>query len=364
MRFDNLDKNLLYRSAVIIASVVIILWGCLVIIKPFIPAILLAIIFCLSTWPAFSWLETRLHNRRTLAATLMTLFLAVCFLVPLVFLGTSLAENFSKLYTGALDVVRQNPGHAPLWVKELPWVGEFLDAQWAKYLKNTEQMTQSLSNIGVPLSQKLIALGASIGRGILDLSLGVLIAFFFFRHGMQAANRTSILIDRFGGPRGQRLLAVSKKTVIGVVYGILGTALAQGALAGLGFWIADIPGAPFLGLLTFLLSFIPMGPPFIWVPAALWLFSENMISEGIFLSIWGFLVISAVDNIIRPYFISLGSNLPLLLVLLGVLGGIIAFGFIGLFIGPTLLALAYTLIIEWSHKDKVDEDKPTIILPA
>src|SRR5690606_3111882 len=118
------------------------------------------------------------------------------------------------------------------------------------------------------IAPKLIAAGKAIGRGAIDLSLGVLIAFFFFRHGTVVAARVANLIDKFAGPRGEHLLSVSKKTIIGVVYGVLGTALAQGALAGFGFWVAGVPGATFLGLVTLLLSFIPAGPPFIWVPAA------------------------------------------------------------------------------------------------
>ena len=142
--------------------------------------------------------------------------------------------------------------------------------------------------------------------------------------------------------------------MIGVVYGILGTALAQGALAAFGLWLAGVPGALFLGLLTTLLSFVPFGPPAVWLPSTIYLFSIDRIEWGIFMGLWGLLVVSTVDNIIRPYFISLGSALPLLLVYLGVLGGIIAFGFLGLFIGPTLLAIAYTIIREWTHSRAFD----------
>jgi predicted PurR-regulated permease PerM len=196
-------------------------------------------------------------------------------------------------------------------------------------------------------------LGGTIGRGLLDLTLGVLISYFFFRHGTGTAARISTLIDTFGGEKGQHLLGVAKNTLIGVVYGILGTALAQGLLAAFGFWISGVPGAPFLGLLTFFIAFIPFGTPFIWVPATFWLFSEGHTGWGVFMILWGTFVISGIDNFLRPYFISIGSNLPFIIVLLGVIGGIIGFGFIGIFIGPTLLALAYTLILEWSTVTKV-----------
>lgn len=348
MRFedlDKLDKGTIYRTLVVVASVVLILWGCLVILEPFIPAFMLAIIFTLSAWPAFSWLKDKLHGRRTLAAFLMTLLLALCFLLPLIFLGSSLADNFSRLYSSMIQPVLNSSSEMPVWLKDIPWIGEHAEDLWNSYIVNGTTDAASIKNQIVP---KLIATGAAIGRGVLDLSLGVLIAFFFFRHGVTVASRVSALISKFVGPRGQHLLNISKRTIIGVVYGVLGTALAQGALAGLGFWIAGVPGATFLGLVTLLLSFVPMGPPIVWVPAAFWLFSNDMMGAGIFMTVWGLIVISGVDNIIRPYFISLGSNLPLPLVILGVFGGLLAFGFIGLFIGPTLLAVAYTLVIEWS----------------
>lgn len=358
--FDKLDKGTLYRSLVVAVSVALILWGCMIILKPFIPAFMLAIIFTLSTWPAYTWLKDRLNGRRTLAAFLMTLLLALCFLVPLIFLGSSLADNFGRLYSDVLQPMMDNPGSAPAWAKELPLIGPHVENLWNQYVLNSASDSVALKNHVAP---KLIAAGTAIGRGALDLSLGVLIAFFFFRHGVMVAQRVSMLIQKFAGPRGQHLLNVSKRTVIGVVYGVLGTALAQGALAGFGFWIAGVPGATFLGLVTLLLSFIPMGPPLVWVPAAFWLFASDQNSHGIFLTIWGIVVISGVDNIIRPYFISLGSNLPLPLVILGVFGGLLAFGFIGLFIGPVLLAVAFTLVIEWSHVDKkaIANDAPEAV---
>ncbi len=348
-KMDISDRSAFYRTLVIVAGVILIIWGCVVIIKPFIPAALLAVIFTLATWPAFIWLNERLNKRKALAAFVMTLLLAACFLVPLIFLGTSLAENFQRLYAGVIAPMMASPADAPSWLIDMPVVGPHLQDLWTQYIVTPSPQGGSLKDHVAP---KLIAIGAMLGRGLLDLSLGVLIAFFLFLHGNTVAHRLNLLIHKFVGSRGQHLLTVSKKTIIGVVYGVLGTALAQGALAGIGFHIAGVPGATFLGFMTMIISFIPMGPPVIWLPAAFWLFSHGQIGHGIFMGIWGLLVISGVDNIIRPYFISLGADLPLPLIFLGVFGGVLAFGFIGLFIGPTLLAVAYTLMIEWSAGDK------------
>ena len=349
MRFDNIDKGTVYRTLVIVASVALILWGCLVILHPFIPAFLLSIIFTLSTWPAYTWLKVRLPGHKVLPAATMTLGLALCFLVPMVFLGSSLAENFGRLYAGVIEPILNSPGDLPEWMHQLPWVGPHIDDIWHSFILSSADESASIRDYIAP---KLIAIGAALGRGVLDLSLGVIATYFFFRHGIDVADRTKSLIQKFVGPRGQYLLDISKRTAIGVVYGVLGTALAQGAMAGIGFWIAGVPGAPFLGLVTLLLSFVPMGPPLVWAPATFWLFSHGYTWHGVFMGVWGLLIISGVDNLIRPYFISLGSSLPLFLVILGVFGGLLAFGFIGLFIGPTLLAVAFALVMEWSHSDK------------
>ena len=134
----------------------------------------------------------------------------------------------------------------------------------------------------------------------------------------------------------------------GVVLGILGTALVQGVLAGIGFWIAGIQAAPLLGFVTFLLSPVPIGPPLVWVPAGLWLINSGETGWGVFVLLWGVLVVSTIDNVIKPLIISRGSDLPFVMVLLGVLGGVVAFGFIGVFLGPVLLAVGYALLQEWA----------------
>jgi predicted PurR-regulated permease PerM len=131
-----------------------------------------------------------------------------------------------------------------------------------------------------------------------------------------------------------------------VVYGILGTALAQGVLAGIGFLIARVPGAIVLALLTFFLSVIPVGPPLIWIPVAIWLFAKVSIAWGVFMVIWG-LIISSADNVVKPWLISKGSTMPFVLILFGVIGGAMSFGLVGVFLGPTLLAVGYNVVLEW-----------------
>jgi predicted PurR-regulated permease PerM len=182
----------------------------------------------------------------------------------------------------------------------------------------------------------------------MQLALSVLVAFFLFRDGEAAAARLQHATLRVAGPDARYLLDVAGQTVNSVVYGILGTALAQGVLAGIGFWVAHVPGASLLGLATFFLSVVPVGPPLIWGSAAVWLYYQGELGWAIFLALWGLLVVSMVDNFLKPFIISRGSSLPFILVFLGVLGGVVAFGFIGVFLGPTLLAVGYRILDEWA----------------
>src|SRR6185503_18739177 len=166
-------------------------------------------------------------------------------------------------------------------------------------------------------------------------ALSIFIAFFLFRDGVRIADQLKGAIVRIGGERGVFLLDLAANTVRGVVYGILGTALVQAVMAGIGFVLAGVPGAGVLTLLTFFLSIVPMGPPLVWIPATFWLFHQGSTGWGIFMIVWG-LAVSSIDNFVKPWLISRGSTMPFLLILFGVLGGAIAFGFIGVFLGPTL----------------------------
>lgn len=358
MNFDTIDKISLYRLLIALTAGFLLLIGCFIIIKPFIPALMLALIFALSTWPAFKWLEAKLGGHATLASVLMTLILAAAFLIPIIVLGSSLAENFTEMFKGTLANLNGTAKEPPQWLLQIPVVGEQLGEVWNSYADDRQKIIVALTAYAGPISQFALKVGAAIAQGIVDLSLGVIISYFFFRYGIQTTERINNLIRTFAGNRGQYLLEVSKKTMIGVIYGFLGTAIAQGAIGGIGFWIAGLPNPAFLGLLTFFVSIIPFGPPLIWVPATIYLISEQDYYSAIFMAIYGSCVISLLDNIIRPYFISVGSNLPILLVLMGVIGGVIAFGFIGIFIGPVLLAIAMTLAMEWSNAPKKDEKAP------
>ena len=283
----------------------------------------------------------------------MTILLGFALLAPIALLGTSLADNFARFAGQMLSVFETGPPPPPPWVAELPYVGPQLAETWHYFADDTTRFADTVRQYVGPATQWLLGLGTKLGGGVLDLTLSVVAAFFFFRDGADGAKRLKVMLEKVAGSRGDRLLSVAELTISGVVYGMLGTALAQGALAAFGLWLAGVPGALFRGdHLPVVVH--PHGPADGLATLDALAILNGRDHVGIFHGLRGFFVVSTVDNIIRPYFISLGSALPLLLVFLGVLGGIVAFGLLGVFIGPTLLAVGYTLIREWSHTKELE----------
>jgi predicted PurR-regulated permease PerM len=346
------------EQIVVIALLVVLAVGCLTVLRPFLSALLWALILSLSSWPLYAWLVQRLKGQRSLAAFLMTLLVAAVFILPLAAAGTGLADNVAKVGGMIAVLLKQGPPGPPAWVAELPIAGPQLAERWLKLEKLGAGWTAELEPYLDTGLNWLLSLGMRLGEAILQVSLGVLAAFFFFRDGAEGARRLDIVVERLAGHRAQRLLAVAAGTVRSVIYGVIGTALAQATLQGLALWLAGVPAAFFLGFLTFFLSFVPAGPALVWLSAAAWLLYNGAVGWGLFLVGWGFFVVSGVDNVLRPYLISRGSNLPLILMFFGVLGGLMAFGFLGVFLGPALLAIGYVLFQEWSGEPRIAKNEP------
>jgi predicted PurR-regulated permease PerM len=325
----------------------LLLGGCLLVLLPFVSALLWAVVLSASSWPLYRRLVKLLGGRRTLAALLMALAMICVILLPFIIIGATLADNVKELTTAAQRWMEAGPPAPPEWLAKVPVVGRPAVENWRTFAADSSKLFEAAKRFIEPVSGWLLNVGLALGRGVLHLALSILIAFFLFRDGGKAAERVSAAVERIAGERGTHLLEVAGNTVRGVVYGILGTALVQAVMAGSGFLIAGVPGASVLALLTFFLSVVPVGPPLIWFPAALWLFHQGSTGWGTFMLIWG-VGVSSVDNFVKPWLISQGSAMPFLLIFFGVIGGALAFGFIGVFIGPTLLAVGYRLVAEWA----------------
>jgi predicted PurR-regulated permease PerM len=329
------------------AVLVLLLIGCLLVMRPFGSALLWAIVLSFSTWPIYRRLLKLLGGRRTLASLVMSLAMILIVLLPFLIVGATLADNVTELIDAARKWITEGLPPPPDWLAGVPLVGKRAHDYWQSVTADSDKLMQEAQRLLEPLGGVLLKIGLVLGNGLVELALSIFIAFFLFRDGLAVGERLNHAVDRIGGERGRHLLVIAGNTVRGVVYGILGTALVQAVMAGIGFWIAGVPAAGLLALLTFFLSVVPVGPPLVWVPAALWLFAQGSTGWGIFMLIWG-VGVSSVDNVVKPWLISQGSDMPFLLIFFGALGGVLAFGFIGVFIGPTLLAVAYRMVIEWA----------------
>ncbi len=328
-----------------------LLGACLWVLAPFVSALFWAAVLAFASWPLMRLLSRSLRGNQTLAASLLTLGWMVLVAVPLVWLGFNVADHIRDANALVRDLQVEGLPPPPEWLGNLPLGGSYLAELWETIDEQGTALFDSLRPYIGQVGNWLLVRSARIGGGVLELALSLVLVFFFYRDGPRLAAFVHSLLLRLIGPRADHYLELVAGTVQRVVNGVIGTAAAQGLLAFIGFLIAGIPGALVLGLLTFLLSMIPMGPPLVWIPATAWLAWQGNYGMAIFLGVWGMFVVSGVDNVLRPYLISRGGNLPLVVVLLGVFGGLLAFGFMGLFLGPTLLAVAYSLLTDWVTKE-------------
>lgn len=333
-----------------VAAVALLAIGCFLVVQPFIGAIIFAGVLCFSTWPAFVALRERLGGRSWLASLVTVLILIVAIALPVALAAQSIVVHSSdavEALRGFLE--RKSSIELPAFVRALPLVGEWLDG----YLRALLQSSGSdLAAIGRqfldPAKGFLLAIGKGIGQGFIQILIAIFVAYFFYRDGDRIRRMLLAGMARLAGPeKGGVLIETAQNAVKGVVYGLIGTAFAQAAVALIGFLIAGVPGAFILAALTFVLSLVPVGPVLIWGGAAAWLYFQGQPGWAIFMVIYGIAVISSVDNVVKPILMSRAGNLSMLLVVLGVFGGAIAFGFIGLFVGPALLAIAWNLMRAW-----------------
>lgn len=333
-----------------LARVVLIflLIGCFVVMRPFISALLWAIVLVCASWPIYKRMLRWFGDRQKLVASLITIGMLLIILCPFLIVGSTLADNVKDLTAAAKNWIANGPPPPPTWLGKIPVVGSHAVNYWQTAAQDTATMWAQLRKLLEPLSAWLLRLGLGLGGGLLQLALSIFIAFFLFSNGPASAARLISTVERIDGDRGRHLLTVASNTIRGVVYGIIGTALIQAVMAGLGFFIAGVPGVGLLALFTFFFAVLPVvGTGVVWLPVAIWLFYQGSTGWGIFMLIWGFAV-GSLDNFVKPWLISQGSDLPFLLIFFGVIGGALGFGFIGVFLGPTLLAVGYRLIEEWN----------------
>jgi len=336
-----------------IALVVLLIIGCIAVLLPFVGAILFAFVVWSCTWPFYAErLLPRLGGRNVVGAAMMTLLLVLFLLLPTLFLAGSLASGADGIINLVRPYFEQGlPADPPAWLAGLPLVGSGIADFWHEIAGDRAALNELLRQLIGPARELLLAVGGIAANGLLQLALVLFVAFFLYRDGAVLADALYRAANKLGGELGEHMLEKTRGTVVGVMLGIVGTAAAQGTVAMLGFLIAGVPQAVLLGFATFFLSMIPVGPPLIWGGAAFWLYGQDQLGWAIFMALYGVFIISSIDNFVKPVLMARGAGMSILLIALGVFGGVLVFGFIGIFLGPVLLALGQMLLTRWLREE-------------
>jgi predicted PurR-regulated permease PerM len=323
--------------------------GCLAVLQPFIAAIAWAAILTFTTWPIYVWLRVRLGLPRPVAALLMLVMTALVILLPLTLIAENGLQNAANLRRMINEVLIFGLPEAPPWVASVPIFGTTITDIWNHWSADLESLLAAVHPYLGTVAKEGLQLLIGVTDGVVRMGLALFIAFFFFISGEALARRISGFLDRIIGGQAERLLKIVGATVRGAVYGILSTALVQGIMLSLGLWVSGVPNAGALALAGTFFSLVPGGGALIWVPAAIWLLSSGDDVAGLGLAAWCGVGISMADSFVRPWFIARGAHLPFILTLLGVLGGALAFGILGVFLGPVLLGVGFILAEEFSR---------------
>jgi predicted PurR-regulated permease PerM len=323
-------------------------YGAFLVLRPFISALLWAVILVFTTWPAFRLLRERTGLSAGYAAGIMVALGFLLIGLPIVFAAPTSREDVEALRAAVERLLLTGLPGLAAFLSGLPLVGPYIQQWLLGWDATIAGLLEPIRPYAGTIAQSALSVLLAVLSGLAELLLAIFLAFFFYRDGPRMAQHAEAAMEKLAGPRTRRLIQLTGDVTRGVVYGLLGTAIVQGIMTAFGLWIAGVPQPVLLGVVAGVISIFPVGAPLVWIPATIWLLVQGEVGWGIFMGLYGAFGISSVDNIIRPWLISRGADLPLLLTLLGAIGGVLAFGFLGLFLGPVVLAVAFTLLKEWA----------------
>jgi len=323
------------------------------VLRPFVVPLIWGAILSYVSWPLQQRIVRAVRGRNGLAALLTTILVTLAIVVPLAWLVLMVRVEAVHGYAKVQTFLASKPSLPPA-LHDLPWIGAWaqnmLEQLSADPTAIREQLVMTLEQSSIEVS-KLIG---GVGRNVAKLFFAVLSMFFLLRDGPRLVREARAILEGILGPRVHDYLDAIGATTQAVVYALILGAIAQGTVAGIGYFFAGVEAPVLMGAITVLIALIPFGAPLVWGSLALWMLINGHLGHGIFLMIWGLLIVSWVDNLVRPMVISNATRMPFLLVVFGVLGGVLAFGLVGLFIGPVLLAVSLAIWREWleEHQEK------------
>ena len=330
-----------------IVIILVLMIGSIWVFLPFVAALLWGTIIVISTYNFMLKLQGLLWNKRGLAVTVMVLIISLIVLVPILMVAGSIISNASQItgWVSTLPELKTKP--APEWLTGIPFLGSQLEAAWIKITAlSDDELMREIYPVMNDIIKWLIAQGGSFGRFLLYFLITAIVCGILYSKGEIAVKGIRLFAIRLAGQRGDEMVTLAGQAIKAVTMGVVITALIQSVLGGIGLAVTGVPRAGLLTAVMFILGLTQIGALPVLVPAVIWKYSTGDPVWGTVLLVWT-LIAGLSDNVIRPFLIKRGADLPILLIFAGVIGGLIAFGIIGLFIGPVILAVTYTLIKAW-----------------
>jgi predicted PurR-regulated permease PerM len=343
----NNNQHDLARATLAVLFMVGLLAASFWILSPFMPALIWGTMIVVATWPLMLRVQERLWRRRWLAVTVMTIVLLLIFIIPLSLTIGTIVTNADEIagWTQSLGNVRLP--EPPEWLQKLPLVGHKAESTWRELAATApEVLRQKLAPYARDVARWLVAEAGSFGMLTVHFLLTVVISAILYAQGEAAAAGMRRFSRRLGGAYGEEMVHLAAQAIRAVALGVVVSAIIEAALGGIGLAVAGVPFAAILAALIFIFSVAQIGPGPVLIGAIAWLYWKGDSGWATALIVWSLLIVG-VDNVLRPILIKAGADLPLLLIFAGVIGGLVAFGLVGIFVGPMVLAVAYRLLEAW-----------------
>jgi len=341
----------LARTTLVVLAIGSLMVTSLWILRPFVPALIWATMIVVATWPLLLGLQKRLWKQRWLAVTVLIIALVVVFVLPFWLAISAIVTNAEEIGSWAKSLSTLQLPQPPDWIRRIPFIGEKTYVRW---LELTAFGPEELASLATPYTQEAMRWFAaevgSFGLMAVQVPLALIIASVLYVWGEASAAGARRFGRRLAGERGERAINLAGRAIRAVALGVVLTALAQSILGGVALWIAGVPFAGILTSVMFMLALAQIGAVPVLLCAAAWLYWRGSVGWMVALIVWS-VIVGSLDNIMRPLLIRQGADLSLLLIFAGVIGGLLAFGLVGIFVGPVVLAVAYTLLDAWLREE-------------
>ncbi|HSG24000.1 MAG TPA: AI-2E family transporter YdiK [Azonexus sp.] len=354
----------LTRSTLAILCILGLIGMSLWVLRPFLAATIWATMIVVATWPLLLGLEARFGHRRAPAVVVMTLAMLLLLVLPLWLAIDTISEHSEQLTAAGHYLAENGLPRLPAWVAALPLVGEKISTVWGQLVASgSAGIFAKITPYAADTGKWVLSQVGGLGGMLIQFLLVVIVAAILYSAGETAARMVHRFGRRLAGERGESSIILAGQAIRGVALGVGVTAIVQTVLGGVGLAIAGVPFATLLSAVMLMLCIAQVGPGLVLFPAVAWMYWMGDSGWATALLVWS-IVVTMLDNFLRPMLIKKGADLPLLLIFAGVIGGMLGFGLVGIFVGPVVLAVTYTLLLAWIEDELGKDELDTVVPPA